>query len=77
MSRERIAIAHFSEAAAAEHVRQVLLDRGGHPSAVAVDSSMPPAACRVEVPLVAPVARALLDVLLSSDAIRVDVHDAA
>jgi len=76
MSRRRVAIAHFAETAAAERIRQALLERGGRPLATVIDSSMRRAVCRVEVELSAPVERALLDVLLSSEAVRVDVHDA-
>ncbi|MEQ9637680.1 MAG: hypothetical protein RLW68_16565 [Devosia marina] len=76
MSRRRVAIARFIEKAAADRVRRALLDCGGHPLAVTIDASRSPEEYQVEVELVEAVERALLNVLLSSEAVRVDVHDA-
>lgn len=76
MSRRRVAIARFVEKAAAGRVRRALLECGGHPLAVSIDPSRSPQEYRVEVELRQSVERALLNVLLSSEAVRVDVHDA-
>ncbi|MBJ3783166.1 hypothetical protein [Devosia sediminis] len=73
MSRARVAIAHFSDTAAAELARAALLAKGGLPAVLTVDAA---ADCHFAVALNAPLERMLLDVLLSSQATRVDVHDA-
>lgn len=76
MSRRRVAIARFAEKPAAERAHRALQERGGHPRPVSIDSSSHPEAYRLEVDLSASVERALLEVLLSSEATRVHVHDA-
>lgn len=76
MSRRRVAIARFVEKAAADHLRRALLECGCHPLAVTIDASRSPEEYQVEVELTESVERALLSVLLSSEAVRVDVHDA-
>lgn len=77
MTRARIAIAHFADGASAEPVRAALLAGGSDPAGIAFDPDppRPGAQCHLEVALTAPLERALLDILLASDAIRVDVHD--
>ena len=76
MSRRRVAIARFVDKAAAVRVRRALLELGGRPLAVTMDSSRSPVEYPLQVELSQSVERALLDVLLSSEAARVDVHDA-
>lgn len=77
MSRIRLAIAHFADADAAAAVRKALLARGASAIDLMADAETNgPGACRLEVPLPVETARRLLEVLLSSDATRVDVHDA-
>lgn len=76
MSRRRVARARFAKKSAADRVRVALLACGGHPLAVTIDASRSPEEYRVEVELTESFERALLKVLLSSEAFRVDVHDA-
>lgn len=78
MPRARIAIAHFDSAASAEATRRTLSAMGA--SAVALHDggtrAGKPAQFRLEVQLSTAGERQLLDILLNSEATRVDVHDA-
>lgn len=76
MVRDRVAIAHFAQAEAAAAARHLLLQQGA--SDITIRPEEQPGhkdACRLEVTLHSPMARLLLQVLLSSDATRVDIHD--
>ena len=76
MSRTRIAIAHFAQAEAAAAARHQLLGQGASDIAIRPEEQAGHKdACRLEVTLPSPMARRLLNVLLGSDATRVDVHD--
>lgn len=76
MSRNRIAIAHFVGAEAATAARHQLLEQGASDITISPEGQAGNKdACRLEVTLPAPLARLLLNVLLGSEATRVDVHD--
>jgi hypothetical protein len=76
MSRTRIAIAHFAGAEAAAAARHLLLEQGASDITIRPDEQAGPRdACRLEVTLSEPLARQLLNILLGSEATRVDVHD--
>ena len=80
MVRNRIAIAYFAEIAAAEDVRRSLVVQGGDDATVSADARAgQKGACRLEVSLPPAIERLLLlllDILLGSEALRVDIHDA-
>ena len=76
MSRTRIAIAHFAQAEAAATARHLLLEQGAGDITIRPDKqSGLKDACQLEVGLSASSARVLLNILLGSEATRVDVHD--
>ena len=77
MPRTRLAIAHFDSTEAALEMRQALIAQGAsgielHTEAAASETGR----CRLEVLLPATIERRLLDILLASEASRVDIHDA-
>ena len=77
MSRIRIAIAHFAQVEAAAAVRHLLLEQGAGDITIRPEEQAGQKdACRLEVALPASSARELLNILLGSEATRVDVHDA-
>ena len=76
MPRTRLAIAHFSDVDAAAEVRRALIARGASAiQLIATDEADRRGTCRLEVTLPATIERHFLDVLLASNATRVDVHD--
>jgi len=80
MSRRcRFAIAHFAEAASALSVRRALVAQGADAAGLRLERAETAEAesCRLEVPLPVLLEKRLLDILLASAALRVDVHDAA
>ncbi len=77
MVRDRIAIAHFAQTAAAEDACRLLIAQGGEDATVRADRQAGrTGACRLEVSLPRAIERRLLDILLGSEALRVDIHDA-
>jgi hypothetical protein len=76
MSRTRIAIAHIAQAEAATAARHLLLEQGASDITIRPDERAGHKdACRLEVGLPGSSARVLLNILLGSEATRVDVHD--
>lgn len=76
MPRARFAIAHFDSTEAAHAMRRALIAQGAtgieiRADAVAVGAD----GCRLEVMLPPTIERRLLEILLSSEASRVEVHD--
>jgi hypothetical protein len=77
MVRDRVAIAHFAETGAAEDACRLLIAQGGEDATVRTDTQAGRTGfCRLEVSLPRAIERQLLDILLGSDALRVDIHDA-
>lgn len=77
MSRARLAIAHFACAESAAIVRRALMSKGASDVIVLAEpAGSRDSGHRLEVPLPATIERSLLNILLSSDAVRVDIHDA-
>ncbi|SMQ68680.1 hypothetical protein SAMN06295905_1626 [Devosia lucknowensis] len=73
--RNRIAIAHFPSPVSALRVRLSLISQGGTATAFPEEHGNDES-CRLRVVLSPKLERRLLDLLLGSDALRVDVHDA-
>ena len=77
MPRTRLAIAHFDSTQAAAEARRALFAQGASAIALLPETqSEDLGTCRLEVALPAVIERKLLDILLGSDATRVDIHDA-
>ena len=77
MSRTRLAIAHFACAESATIVRRALMSKGASDVTVLAEpAGSRDSGHRLEVSLPATIERSLLNILLSSDAVRVDIHDA-
>lgn len=77
MVRDRIAIAYFAETGAAEDACRSVVAAGGGDAAVHVNGqARRTGICRLEVSLPPAIERRLLDILLGSEALRVDIHDA-
>lgn len=77
MPRTRLAIAHFDSTEAAHEMRQALIAQGASGIEIRAEvAAAGPGRCRLEVLLPPTLERRLLDILLASEATRVDIHDA-